>query len=92
MAVAQLYAAGPGWPEPKRLVAFTKLALKPRQSSNVTLTVDPRLLANYDTPGKCWRLKAGTYRLMLGNASDRLSASTQVNVRSSRTKPGFCPA
>lgn len=92
MAVAQLYAANPGWREPKRLVAFTKLALKPRQSRSVTLTIDPRLLASYDALGKCWRLKAGTYRLMLGNASDRLSASIQIDIRSPRhwTKPGFC--
>jgi len=73
--VAQVYVAPAdwrkvGWEAPKRLGAFAKVELKPGQSKRVELSVDPRLLAVYEAAGNNWHIKAGDYRVMLGDASD----------------------
>jgi len=84
-AVAQVYIAPAdwikaGWEAPKRLGAFTKVDLKPRQSKRIELTVDPRLLAVYEAAGNNWHIKAGTYRLMLGEAADALIQNSEVTL------------
>lgn len=73
--VAQVYVAPSdwakaGWEAPKRLGGFAKVDLKAGQSKRVDLTVDPRLLATYEAAGNVWHATPGTYRLMLGQASD----------------------
>jgi beta-glucosidase len=81
--VVQVYVAPAdwqkiGWEAPKRLGAFAKAELKPGQSKRIEVTIDPRLLATYEAAGDNWHIKAGTYRLMLGEASDALSQSAEV--------------
>jgi beta-glucosidase len=83
--VAQVYVAPAdwqkaGWEAPKRLGAFAKTDLKPGQTKTVQVTIDPRLLATYEAAGNNWRIKAGTYRLMLGTASDALGPSADVTL------------
>jgi beta-glucosidase len=83
--VAQVYVAPAdwskaGWEAPKRLGAFAKAELKPRQSKRIELAVDPRLLATYEAAGNNWHIKGGTYRLMLGEASDAQMQSTDVTL------------
>jgi beta-glucosidase len=73
--VAQVYVAPAdrqkaGWEAPRRLGAFAKADLKRGQQKRLELTVDPRLLATYEAAGNNWHVRAGTYRLMLGEASD----------------------
>jgi beta-glucosidase len=84
-AVAQIYVAPAdwrkaGWEAPKRLGAFAKTDLKPGQSRRVELTVDPRLLATYEAAGNNWHIPGGSYRLMLGEASDGQMQSTDVTM------------
>jgi beta-glucosidase len=83
--VAQLYVSRAdwkkvGWEAPKRLGAFAKLGLKPGKSRRVELTIDPRLLAVYEAAGNQWRIKAGAYRLMLGDASDGPMQALEVRL------------
>ena len=73
--VAQVYVAPvdwkkTGWEAPKRLGAFSKTKLKPGQRKPVELKVDPRLLATYEAANNNWRIRAGSYRIMLGQSSD----------------------
>jgi beta-glucosidase len=73
--VGQVYVApadwkAVGWEAPKRLGAFAKAALKAGQSRTISLSVDPRLLATYEAAGNNWHIRAGDYRLILGDASD----------------------
>jgi beta-glucosidase len=84
-AVAQLYLAPAdwrqaGWEAPKRLGGFAKADLKPGRSKSVELTVDPRLLATYEAAGNNWHIRAGEYRLMLGQASDSLAQTVSVTL------------
>ncbi len=83
--VAQVYVAPAdwrtaGWEAPKRLSAFAKANLKPGQTKTFDLTVDPRLLATYEAAGDNWRIRAGTYRVLLGQASDALPLSADISL------------
>jgi len=40
--------------------------------------VDPRLLATYEAAHNSWRIKAGTYRLTVGDASDAPMLTTEI--------------
>ena len=79
-AVAQLYASAPGWEAPRRLVGFDKIDLAPGRTGQVTLGIDPRLLADFDTAGRCWRLAPGKVRLELGESSANLRQSVTLAV------------
>ncbi len=81
--VAQVYVAPAdwrtaGWEAPRRLGAFAKADLKPGQRKAIELTIDPRLLATYEAAGNNWHIRAGSYRLMLGEASDAQMQSVDV--------------
>ena len=83
--VAQVYVApadwkAAGWEAPKRLGAFAKADLKPGQSRQMTVTVDPRLLATYEAANNNWHIKAGSYRLLLGQSSDGQMQSVDVTL------------
>lgn len=73
--VAQVYVAPAdwrkaGWEAPKRLGAFAKADLKPGRSKRIELTIDPRLLATYEAAGNNWHIRAGEYRILIGESSD----------------------
>jgi beta-glucosidase len=81
--VAQVYVSPAdwrqaGWEAPKRLGNFAKIMLKPGQSQTVALAIDPRLLATYEAAGNNWVIKAGVYRLALGQAADDLPEEADV--------------
>jgi len=83
--VGQVYVApadwkAAGWEAPKRLGAFAKADLKPGKSRRVELTVDPRLLATYEAANNNWHIKAGTYRLLLGQSSDGQMQSVELTL------------
>jgi beta-glucosidase len=90
-AVPQIYVAGAGWEAPKRLGGFTKVALAPGASKQVTVQVDPRLLATWDEAGRQWRIAAGRYDVVLG-ASARDVAQKRAIRLPARTLPvGWSP-
>ncbi|NII10557.1 glycoside hydrolase family 3 C-terminal domain-containing protein [Oleiagrimonas sp. C23AA] len=70
-----------GWEAPKRLAGFAKLDLKPGASHALTLKVDPRLLATWEAADDSWHIKAGTYHVLLGQASDDLPISVDVTLK-----------
>jgi beta-glucosidase len=67
-----------GWEAPKRLGAFAKSDLKLGQTKDVELSVDPRLLATYEAANNNWHIKAGSYRIMVGQASDGQMQTAEV--------------
>jgi beta-glucosidase len=83
--VAQVYVAPAdwqkaGWDAPRRLGAFAKADLKPGKSATLELTVDPRLLATYEAAGNQWHIRAGNYRVVLGQSSDDQMQSVTVTM------------
>jgi beta-glucosidase len=83
--VPQVYMTDAAGEKRMRLLSFERVVLKPGESRNVTVTVDPRLLARFD--GKSglgqWRITEGTYRLALGKSAGDLvsSAETRLTAR-----------
>jgi beta-glucosidase len=80
--VAQIYVAPvkENWEAPKRLGAFKKVDLKPGESTQVSVTVDPRLLAMYDSKSKTWTIAKGEYQVMLATSSADIVASVKVKL------------
>ena len=79
-AVPQVYVAGAGWEAPKRLAGFAKVQLAPGASQQVSVDIDPRLLAHWDEPRNVWRIAPGTYRLTLATAANQASFSAGQQV------------
>jgi beta-glucosidase len=44
------------------------------------VTIDPRLLATYEAANNNWHIKAGEYRLLLGDAADAEMQSATVTL------------
>jgi beta-glucosidase len=83
--VLQVYVApadvkAAGWEAPKRLVAFHKHDLQAGGVGAFTQPVDPRLLATYEVADNSWHVKAGTYRVLFGQAADDLPLSVEVTL------------
>jgi beta-glucosidase len=88
-AVPQVYAVLPEGSSatPFRLVGFAKVALAPGQRRTVVMTVDPRLLAAFDTKGDDWRLACGVYTFRTGFSSADLPAATSLGLAKARLAP-----
>jgi beta-glucosidase len=76
-AVGQVYIApadytAADWESPKRLGAFAKVDLLPGARRSVEVSIDPRLLATYQTATSTWKIRAGTYHIQVGQSSDNL--------------------
>ncbi len=84
-AVGQVYATPPGGVA--RLIGFEKVELKPGETKHVSLTIDPRLLASFDTAAQMWRVAAGDYVLNLGASSADTQATATIHLNESTVKP-----
>ncbi|GAB3454015.1 beta-glucosidase [Massilia terrae] len=81
--VAQVYVAPlqAKWEAPKRLAGFQKLDVKPGASARGSVSIDPRLLAVYESASKTWKVEAGDYRLVLAaSAMDPQASSVVVHL------------
>ncbi|MGR4863774.1 beta-glucosidase [Caulobacter sp. LARHSG274] len=88
-AVPQVYVgpkSGSGWEAPRRLAGFSKVDLAPGASAKISVTVDPRLLATFDSKAKAWTIAAGAYEVSLGASSRDLGTKADVTLPA-RTLP-----
>ena len=85
VAVPQVYAAGPG--QTRRLIGWSRLSLQPGETRHVTVTADPRLLADFDTAAHNWRLAAGAYRVSVGASVADTAISGEAQLAEARIKP-----
>jgi beta-glucosidase len=74
--VPQMYVArnggSAGAATPMRLAGFTRVTLEPGETRRITLTAEPRIVADYDTKLPGWRIAEGAYRVALAHdAQDR---------------------
>jgi beta-glucosidase len=80
--VAQVYVGDPaaaGEP-PKQLKAFQKVFLTPGQSQTVSVALDPRAFAVWDTSGHAWVVPGGRYTVMVGSSSRDIRLQGTVSV------------
>jgi len=81
--VAQLYVSplSVRWEAPKRLAGFQKVEVQPGAGVQSAVTIDPRLLAVYDSASKIWKVAKGDYKLILASsAADDKAVSTVVHL------------
>ena len=80
--VPQVYVADPastGEP-PHQLEGFTKVSLNPGESRQVTLALDYRSFAHWDTSVGDWRVTPGCYGVLVGRSSRDLPLSATVSI------------
>jgi beta-glucosidase len=68
--VAQLYLVSRGGAPMRRLVGFQRVRLQPGASQQVTMTIDPRLLADWKNGG--WSMPPGDYGFAFGSDAQTL--------------------
>jgi len=84
--VAQVYASpvhpesSAGWEAPRRLCGYKKVHLEPGASAEVELSIDPRLLAQYESARKTWITAKGDYELALSTDARTPVAKTVVRL------------
>ena len=81
--VAQVYVADPKGdvPEPpKQLKGFARVMLKPGETQHVTVTLDPRAFAYYDTATKKWAITPGDFGVLVGGSSADIALKSSVSV------------
>lgn len=85
--VPQIYVAREGSGAPMRLAGFERVTLKPGETRRVTLTAEPRVIAEYDTALPGWRIEGGRYRVAVAHdATDRALVRT-VELKPATMKP-----
>ena len=80
--IAQVYASLPestGEP-PKRLVGWSRVALEPGESRQVTVAVDSKYLSVFDEDTDGWKLIPGSYIVRVGSSSRNLALTGEVNI------------
>ena len=85
--VVQVYAAREGSGTPMRLAAFQRVELKPGESRRVTLTAEPRILADYDTALPGWRIRPGRYAVAIARDAQDRTLMRSVDVTATTIKP-----
>jgi beta-glucosidase len=81
--IAQVYASLPvstGEP-PKRLVGWSRVSLKPGESKEVTVDIEPLFLSVFDVAKKGWQLAPGDYTFMAGGSSQNLPLKATISLK-----------
>ncbi|TCQ06365.1 beta-glucosidase [Sphingomonas sp. PP-CC-3A-396] len=76
--VAQLYLVSTPAGRTLRLAGFTKVAVQPAAAANVTVQIEPRILA--DSKGGRWTMPAGRYGFALGRSATDLGPVVTVSL------------
>jgi len=76
--VAQVYLVSRSGEPRQRLVGFKRVSLEPGASQNITLAIDPRLLADWKHGG--WSISAGEYGFALGTDAGNLGPVVKVKM------------
>ncbi|MCY1671917.1 glycoside hydrolase family 3 C-terminal domain-containing protein [Novosphingobium sp. SL115] len=82
--VAQVYLVSRNGEAKQRLVGFSRVPLEPGASKPVTVTFDPRVLADWKDGG--WSLPGGEYAFALGKDAENLSAPVKVKLAAKKWK------
>jgi beta-glucosidase len=80
--IAEVYAGLPAAAEepPKRLVGWARVALKPGESREATVVVDPKYLSIYNEQ-QGWTLVPGQYTFLVGGSSEDLPLKQETTLK-----------
>lgn len=82
--VGQVYLVKRNGQTKQRLVGFQRVDLKAGASTNVKITFDQRLLADWQDGG--WSIAAGDYAFALGENAEQLGQTVKVKLKARRWK------
>lgn len=85
--VPQVYLTNADGVQKIRLIGWARPSLNPGQTHRVTVTADPRLLADFDTTAHAWRLGPGTYEVAVSNSSATPTLRATGNLVGQMIKP-----
>lgn len=71
----------------KELKGFEKVTLEPGETKTVSITLDKRSFAWYNTELKDWYAANGTYELLIGASSRDIRLTSQIQMTGSRPLP-----
>lgn len=77
-SVAQVYLVGVDGETRQRLVGFRRVELAPGATQKISVSIDPRLLANWNGDG--WTIAAGNYSFALGDNAEALGQAVTVRL------------
>ncbi len=83
--VAEIYVgeASPKLPRPgKELKGFSKVNLRPGESKKVSVLLNSRAFAYYDTAAQKWTINPGTFNVMIGRSSQQIELRGTLRVDS----------
>lgn len=83
----QVYLTSRGGTSMLRLIGWSRLRLKPGERRTATITADPRLLADFDTARRGWRVPGGDYTVAVGRSAEDHVLSASASVSEIRIKP-----
>lgn len=83
--VPQLYLTARNGEKIERLVGFDRVELRPGESRTVSMTIDPRLLA--DWTGKGWTVQPGTYSFAAGHSATDFVLTGDVKLSGQTLRP-----
>jgi beta-glucosidase len=87
--VAQVYIADTGTSvprPPKELKGFVKVSLNPGETQHVSVPLDTRSFAYYDTSNGVWRASVGTYKILVGKSSEEIELSGEIKLQKTVTE------
>ncbi|MBV8794014.1 MAG: fibronectin type III-like domain-contianing protein, partial [Hyphomicrobiales bacterium] len=88
IATPEFYLTGPnGANILLRLVGWDRLDLKPGEQRQVTVSIDPRLLATFDERARRWRIEPGEYQLTAGFDSQERPLAANFELQSASLPP-----
>jgi beta-glucosidase len=85
--VSQIYLVSAAGRAVKRLVGFSKSALSPGESRDISITIDPRLLASWDIDNGRWKMTRGKYVFAVGDSADALGATAELELKARTIRP-----
>jgi beta-glucosidase len=73
---AQIYLA-----EPFRLIGYRKVELKPRQKREVIISIDHRMISNWNEKVNSWKLIRGPRQILIGSSSQdiKITSNNQLS-------------
>lgn len=87
VAVPQLYLTATPRGKHQRLLGWQRLVLNPGETRTVSLTIDPRLLADWRKDDHGWRVPGGNFAFALGESAGQLQSPVTVTLTSQRIPP-----
>ncbi|HAS37523.1 MAG TPA: glycosyl hydrolase, partial [Ruminococcaceae bacterium] len=83
--IAQVYVAKPDskiFRAPKELKGFVKVYLEPGESKKITVELDDRAFAFWNTATEDWCVESGEYKILVGSSSRDIRLEADVKMKS----------